>query len=148
MFASEDPLSYVFHVISYLQATNPAASEADEVTRLSGGLPTNLKSSFVRDTLKTVQEFTNRLRDVARESAYAQKALLQGIISPSVVTALTTTPAVTGVTMTSPNSFNGSIGLSMEPTIIPAYGTTARTPLLISYTPTLPRQTWTKRLPI
>lgn len=60
MLASEDPLSYVFHVISYLQATSRAASESDKVTRLFDGLPANLKSTFVRNSSTTVQEFTDR----------------------------------------------------------------------------------------
>lgn len=38
-----------------------------------------------------------------------------------MVTALTAAPAFTGVTVTNPNSFSGSMGLSIKPTVIPAY---------------------------
>lgn len=65
MMAAEDPLSYVFHVLNYVSSTNPATSESDKVNRLFDGLPTSLKSAFVRDPPKTVQEFTDRLKDTA-----------------------------------------------------------------------------------
>lgn len=47
MLAAGDPLFYVFHVLSYVTSTNPAASKTDKVNRLFDGLPTSLKSAFV-----------------------------------------------------------------------------------------------------
>lgn len=77
MLASEDPLSYVFHMLSYMQVINPGASELEKTNRLIDGLPWGLKSYFVRDTPKTVHEFTEHLKAFAVEHAYNQSALSQ-----------------------------------------------------------------------
>lgn len=85
MLFSEDPRSYVYHVLSYVQATNPKASENEKLIRLFDGLPTNLKKYFVRNKPGTVDEFTERLKDIKREQLYEQKSLLQQIatVTPS-----------------------------------------------------------------
>lgn len=77
MLFSEDPRSYVYHVLSYVQATNPRASDEDKLLRLFDGLPTHLKKYFVRDKPTTIDEFTERLKDIKREQMYDQKTLLQ-----------------------------------------------------------------------
>ena len=65
-FASDDPLNFVFQRLSYLKVTNPNLSDADKCNRLFEGLPSHLKSYFVRDAPQTVDAFVKRLRDSVR----------------------------------------------------------------------------------
>lgn len=60
MLASEDPLRYVFHMLSYMHVTNPTASELKETNRHVDGLPRFFKSYFVCDASKAVHDFTER----------------------------------------------------------------------------------------
>ena len=84
MFVSEDPLSYVYHQLSYLSSTNPGATEGDKVSRLFDGLPAYLKGNFIENPPQTVQAFTDRLKDVQRKQAYNQKALIENTVGMSV----------------------------------------------------------------
>jgi hypothetical protein len=80
---SEDPLSYVYHQLSYLSSTNPVATEGDKVSRLFDGLPAYLKSNFIENPPQTVQAFTDRLKDFQRKQAYNQKALIENALRMS-----------------------------------------------------------------
>lgn len=97
MLASKDSLRYVFHMSSYMQITNPTASELDKTNKLIDGLPRNLKPYFVSDTPKTVHESTERLRAVATEIAYKQSSLLQAGPSPSIVAAIAGSSNITAI---------------------------------------------------
>lgn len=99
MLTAKDALSYVFYVLNYVSSTNSVASETDKVNRLFDGLPPSLKSAFIQDPPKTVQEFTDRLKGTAREAPYNQKALALGVIIPGMVQRINSSIAV--------NSYHG-----------------------------------------
>ena len=86
MRATTDPLGYVFDILEQLRATNPSANDTAKVDALFVNLPSNLKSSFIRDPPKTTQEFTERLRDVVREFQYNEKALMENTSSSLLAT--------------------------------------------------------------
>lgn len=46
---AENPLSYVFTCLEYLEVSNPDATEETKVNALFDGLPNYLKAAFVRD---------------------------------------------------------------------------------------------------
>lgn len=77
MTINKDPLAYLFHVLRYRKAIGPNATEAEQFDKLIKGLPPHLKACFVQDQSITVEQFTERLKDVAGEYAYKQKALFQ-----------------------------------------------------------------------
>lgn len=131
MMAAKDPLSYVFHVLNYITSTNPVASETDKVNRLFDGLPPSLKCAFVRDPPKTVQDFTDRFKDTAREAAYNQKALTYGVLVPIVLQTLNGPMAVTqfpqfGIGYQTPTMFTPPVSpvAPIYQTPVPSYAAT------------------------
>ena len=88
MLAKEDPLSYVFHALSYIDITNPNATELEKANRLIDGLPRPLKAYFVRDTPDTVERFTARLKSVALEHAYKQPDIQNSELTAAAASAL------------------------------------------------------------
>lgn len=77
--------SYIFHVFIYGNIDNPTATNAEKTNRLVDSLPKSLRAYFVRDTPKTVQDFTERLKLVAVEHAYTQGALVQAGLNPALL---------------------------------------------------------------
>lgn len=77
MLASEDPLGYVFHVLSYVAVANLNASNVEKTKCLIDGLPRALKAYFVRDMPQTVHAFIERPKSVAVEHAYEQSTAIE-----------------------------------------------------------------------
>lgn len=136
MAINEDPLAYIFHVLRYVKAISPNATEPEQVNKLFEGLPPHLKACFVRDRPTTVELFTERLKDVAREYAYKQKALFQenllnpyalsnpyGTVTPSLFpygnnfTLSNPYGAVTSSSLPSGSNYK----LSYQPVVTPAF---------------------------
>lgn len=95
MLASEDPLSYIFHILSYVTITSPAATELEKTNRLIDGLPRALRSYFARGTPDTGQAFTDRLKSVAVEHAYKQGVFSTSSTSGTALAALATANTAT-----------------------------------------------------
>jgi len=64
----DDPLLYVTQRTRYLNLAEPHLEEKDRVNRLIEGLPTDLRLSVMYARSKTVQEFTDNLRDLLHHS--------------------------------------------------------------------------------
>lgn len=79
MLLTKDPRSYLYHVVAYVQATDPRATTEDQLIRLFEGLSTHFKKHFIRDKPTAINEFTERLKDVRRKQLYEQKSLLQQV---------------------------------------------------------------------
>lgn len=95
----------MYPILAYVQATNPRATTDDKLLRLFDGLPTHLKKHFVRYKLSTVDEFTERLKDVRREQLYDQKTLIQQVASGL---APTSASILSVMTASAPNLTQGS----------------------------------------
>ncbi len=91
---NKDPNVYIDHTLRILRRRNLNASEESKVDALFSGLSDTMKPFFVRDYPKTVETFTNRLKDAIRELAYYRKGL--GLPTSMPVTVLPAmVPAVT-----------------------------------------------------
>ncbi|XP_055332353.1 uncharacterized protein LOC129584259 [Paramacrobiotus metropolitanus] len=68
--AFTDPRTFVHRVLDYVEASNPAATEAEKTVRLFEALPLEFKPAFVTNSPRTVADFFNRLRDVSVKQQY------------------------------------------------------------------------------
>lgn len=119
MLLAQDPRPHVYHVLSY----NPQATEQEKLLRLFDGLPVHLKKYFVRDRPQTIDEFTERIKDVKREQMYERKAVLQNVASsvafPAPVTAASLSHLVSNGTRLAAKQANQLIALLSQLGAIP-----------------------------
>lgn len=119
MLIAEDPRSYVYRILAYVQAKKTKARTNYNVLLLFDGVPKHSKKHCIRDKPTTIDEFTERAKDVRREQLYDQKTLIPQVTSglaPSSATILSALAAsvISVASSTDPSVLQTLLGLNQS----------------------------------